>query len=121
MSSNTPVRSATSLRASSNRSPYSFSQESFASPSLPNRSLGSFKILKYSFIHDTRPTKNGLSSQPIDPFEWSHQVGATFCLRIYRSEQETDNTISSCPSNARIVVTVTKGYAPKTLESLVCI
>lgn len=45
--------------------------------------LARYRLLKYSFIHDTDPTPDGLSSIPIDQSRWSHQTEPELWLHIY--------------------------------------
>lgn len=49
-----------------------------------SRCLLSCKISKYSFIHDTRPTPNGLSNSPVDVFDWFHITDRALKFRIYK-------------------------------------
>lgn len=56
--------------------------------SISLRCVGKFKVLKYSYMHDSRPTPDGLSSQPVDPFEWSHLTANGLLLRVFRIEPE---------------------------------
>lgn len=66
--------------------------------------LARYRLLKYSFIHDTDPTPDGLSSIPIDQSRWSHQTEPELWLHIYPTANSNKTDSNAKSTTASIVI-----------------
>lgn len=67
--------------------------------------LVKYRVIKYSYIHDTTSTPDGISSDSTDYSQWTHYKGMAMNLRINKVFSSNDDVTEDVVPMIAIVLT----------------